>query len=114
MWHPSRGSAIHLRRSPAGSFPPQQNPRRLCRWRFVAPAPPRQNVRDLVQSETQLSGSDLAVLAACIAYLRDRVRAPQASGPENGEVRPVWFGRVWPEPSGTRGIWCFSAALETP
>ncbi|CAK9067724.1 unnamed protein product [Durusdinium trenchii] len=36
-----------------------------------------QNVRDLVQSETQLSGSDLAVLAACIAYLRDRVGSPR-------------------------------------
>ncbi|CAK9017561.1 Extracellular ribonuclease [Durusdinium trenchii] len=42
-------------------------------WRITT-VHPRQNVRDLVQSETQLSGSDLAVLAACIAYLRDRVR----------------------------------------
>ena len=35
-------------------------------------APVRQNVKATVTSETQLGSSDLATVAECIAYLRDR------------------------------------------
>lgn len=36
-----------------------------------------QNVKAAVTSETQLASSDLATVAECIAYLRDRVGSPR-------------------------------------
>ena len=43
---------------------------------YVLPLSPRQNVKAAVTSETQLASSDLATVAECIAYLRDRVPWP--------------------------------------